>query len=96
MRFNLRYKDARHAFWLEDAFNVKVLNPESDDHTSDEALVYVKNSNNVTVSGYSSPNVLPLFLKTEGKDNSRIKLMMNDFSTVKKSWNFRRRLKKRT
>ena len=60
------------------------MNPESDDHTSDEALVYVKNSNNVTVSGYSSPNVLPLFLKTEGKDNSRIKLMMNDFSTVKK------------
>lgn len=84
VRFNLRYKDVRHAFWLEDAFNVKVLNLESDDHTSDEALVYVKNSNNVTVSGYSSPNVLPLFLKTEGKDNSRIKLMMNDFSTVKK------------
>lgn len=82
--FNLGYKDERFALYLEDAENVRLDHIKSDDHVSDQPIIKMVNVSNATISGYDSPQNVPLFLRVEGDQSSRIKLLGNDFSTAGK------------
>ncbi|MGB4415688.1 MAG: glycosyl hydrolase family 28 protein [Paludibacter sp.] len=84
IRFNVGYTDQRPALWLEDAHNVRLDRIESNIHTAKEAYVRLREVSNITVSGFRATYDLPLFLRVEGKNSSRVKLLFNDFSTVKK------------
>jgi len=86
IQVNLQYKDQRHAFWLEDAHNVRLNGITAKDHTGSQALVRIVDGSNITLSGYDASNPITLFAKISGKQSNRIKLTGNDFSTVKRQY----------
>lgn len=84
IRFNVEYKDQRPALWLEDAHNVRLSCIESNVHASQEPYVWMRDVSDINFSGFKADYEIPLFLRLEGKSSNNVKLLFNDFSTVKK------------
>ncbi len=84
IRLLLNAPDARPAIVMDDCHNVTLNGFNADQPLENQALLRFIQSTNITVSGYSSVDPVPLFLKLEGENTSGIKLMNNDFSGVKK------------
>ena len=84
IRFNVGYTDQRPALWLEDAHNVRLDHIESNMHNSSEPYAWLRDVSDVVVSGFSAGYDIPLFLRLEGKNTNRVKLLFNDFSSVRK------------
>lgn len=81
--FNLRAPDARPAVVLDDCHDIRLRNFAAAAPTGDQPLLRVRQSTNVTISGYQSVAPLPSFLVVEGDRCSDIKLTGNDFSRVR-------------
>jgi len=84
IRFNVGYTDQRPALWLEDAHNVRLDHIESNMHNSSEPYAWLRDVSDVVVSGFSAGYDIPLFMRLEGKNTNRVKLLFNDFSSVRK------------
>ena len=82
-KFNLRHPDARPAVMLDDCHNVRLTNFDVAAPTDDQPLIRVKQSTNVTISGYQSVTPIPSFLLVEGALTSDVKLVGNDFAHVR-------------
>jgi hypothetical protein len=87
--FRLRNPDARPAVVLDDCHNIRLRNFDVDVPTNDQPLIRVKQSTNVTISGYQSVEPIPSFLLVEGDLTRDIKLAGNDFSRVREVVKFR-------
>jgi len=87
--FNLRAPDARPAVMLDDCHNIKLSNFDVDIPTHNQPLIRLKQSTNVTISGYQSVTPLPSFLSVEGEQTRDVKLTGNDFSQVKEVVSFK-------
>jgi hypothetical protein len=81
--FRLRAPDARPAIVLDDCHDVRLTNFNLDAPTHGQPLLRLKQSSNVTISGYQSIEPLPSFLVVEGEASRDIKLAGNDFSRVR-------------
>lgn len=84
IRVNLEHSDRRHALWLEDAHNVRISGLEAKDHTSEQALVRIKECTNVTFTGYDGRSRIPLLMRVSGAGTGRIKLAGNDLTRVER------------
>ncbi len=81
--FKVRAPDARPAVMLDDCHNIRINSFDADTPTDNQPLIRIKESTNVTVSGYQSVETVSNLLKAEGKSTRDIKLMNNDLSRVK-------------
>jgi polygalacturonase len=81
--FNLRAPDARPAVVLDDCHHVRINSFDVDAPTHDQPLIRVKDSTNVTISGYQSVDPIASFLAVEGDASRDIKVTGNDLSRVK-------------
>ncbi len=87
--FNLRAPDARPAVVLDDCHAVRLRNFAVAVPTHDQPLLRIRQSTNVTISGYQSGDPVPNFLAVEGDLTRDIKLTGNDLSRVKEVVKFR-------
>lgn len=81
--FSLRSPDARPAVVLDDCHNIRINNFDVDTPTNNQPLIRIKQSTNVTISGYQSVKSVPNLLKAEGELTRDIKITGNDLSRVK-------------
>jgi len=80
--FNLRLSDARPAVMLDDCHNIRLRNFDVDAPTNNQPLIRMKQSTNVTVSGYQSVEPISNLIKVEGDLCRDIKVTGNDLSRV--------------
>lgn len=83
IQFNLGDNDDRHAFYLDDCRNITIGGVSTVSHTAVSAYIRTNRVDNLLVTGFTSGNTFPLFLKNTG-GSSNIKFIGNDFSTVGK------------
>ncbi len=81
--FNLKAPDARPAVMLDDCHNIRINNFDVDTPTDNQPLIRIKQSTNVSISGYQSVKPIPNLLKAEGGLTRDIKITNNDLSRVK-------------
>lgn len=81
IQFNLDDRDERHALWLDDCRDILVNNVTTASHHTESAYIKTRDVHNVLISGFSTDDVLPLFLEDSGT-SSGIKLIGNDFTQV--------------
>lgn len=81
--FNLLAPDARPAIVLDDCHNIKINNFNVDIPTNNQPLIRVKQSTNVSITGYQSVEPVANLLMAEGNETRNIKISGNDLSMVK-------------
>ena len=86
--FNLLAPDARPAVMLDDCHHIKINNFDVDIPTDNQPLIRIKQSTNVTISGYQSVEPVSNLLKAEGSSTRDIKIMNNDLSRVNEAVKF--------
>jgi len=76
--------DARPVFIFEDVSNLWLNNFQATIPTNNAPIVRLVESSDVVVSGFRTQQIVPLFMKAEGKSCKNIDIRSNDFSRIQK------------